>query len=271
MVWVNGELSNSISLSDRSFQYGDGTFTTALVRNAKVVRWNEHRARLIEAAGRLSITPPDWSQVEIWLQHAIASVQPEDLFGIKILISRGSGGRGYSPCGCHEPVVVISYFSYPTHYADWHSGGVELGICQRQLGLVPMLAGIKHNNRLEQVLLKTEMDEKGFVDGLVKDMEGYVCETTMANLIWRRDDVLFSPRIDRAGVDGITYQIALNHAKTLGFKTVNGRFTIEDLLEADEVLMTNAVLGIAPVRKIEHHTFSFTNLAEELRKSYMSC
>ncbi|MGR5119251.1 aminodeoxychorismate lyase [Vibrio astriarenae] len=271
MIWINGEPRDTTNVTDRSFQYGDGVFTTLLVKDQKLIHWDAHQQRLIAGLTRLHITPPDWHLVSAWIGSALKCAPSDSLSGIKVHISRGSGGRGYSPLGCQNTLVTVSGFTYPTHYLQWFEQGVELGICQQRLGINPLLAGIKHNNRLEQVLLKSEMDQAGFADGIVCDLDGYVTETTMANLIWRKGECLFSPKIDRAGVEGTARNYMLARAADLGLSIELGRYKMQSLLEADEVYITNAVLGIAPVRKIEEHAFSFSNLAEQLRKSYMSC
>lgn len=268
MYLVDGQKNHDISVRDRSFQYGDGVFTTILTRNGTLVRWQDHLARLKRGLFRLAIPEPDWPNVELWLAQVMST---EPLAGIKLHISRGQGGRGYSPTGCDAPMVTVSSFAFPAHYQNWYQTGVELGICQQQLGLNPMLAGIKHNNRLEQVMLKAEMEQQGVVDGVVCDLNQHVVETTMANIFWRRGDVLYTPKIEQAGVEGVARNFVVNHAEQFGHQVKVGSFSLQDLLCADEVYLTNALIGVAPVRKIAHHAFSFGPLAEQLRKSYMSC
>ncbi|QIA62878.1 aminodeoxychorismate lyase [Vibrio astriarenae] len=268
MFWVNGVPCDSISASDRSFQYGDGVFTTMLLQDGKVLHWSLHTQRLREGLNRLAIPHPNWSDVERWVANAAIE---HSRSGIKVHISRGSGGRGYSPLGCESPVVTISAFQYPKHYSTWHQAGLELGICQTQLGLNPTLAGIKHNNRLEQIMAKAEMDAVGLPDGIVTDLNEHIVETTMANLFWRKGQTLYTPKMVNAGVKGITRNYVAAQLPSLGFSLTEEDFFIEDLLCADEVFVTNAILGVAPVSKIAHHSFSFSDLAKQLRKSYMSC
>ena len=166
MYWVNGQATDMISLRDRSFQYGDGCFTTMLVKDYQVQHWDKHKERMQSCLELLGITPPNWQQVESWLRKAIIA---DDKSGLKLHISRGEGGRGYSPNQVMSPSITINAFDYPVHYERWLIEGIRLGICTLRLGLNPLLAGHKHNNRLEQVLLKAEMDQEGFLDGIVLD------------------------------------------------------------------------------------------------------
>ena len=163
MFLVNGEWSSVISIADRSFQYGDGCFTTMLTQKDRILHWIEHMERMNSCLDVLNIPRPDWKQVEKWLEQVNTG---EDKGGLKLLITRGEGGRGYSPSQVGKPNIVISRFEFPLHYQNWAQVGIELGVCQTPLGHNPLLAGYKHNNRLEQVLLKSEMERQAKVDGV---------------------------------------------------------------------------------------------------------
>ncbi|PMH46800.1 aminodeoxychorismate lyase [Vibrio sp. 10N.286.49.B3] len=253
MYWVNGERTKQLELSDRSFQYGDGCFTTMQTRDGQIDLFEQHQQRVDACLAVLAMPALDWTKVKIWLDKAVSS---SSLAGIKLHISRGQGGRGYSFKGVGSPVVTISAFEYPQHYLSWQHSGVKLGVCQQRLGLVPMLAGHKHNNRLEQVLLKAEMDQQGEVDGIVLDINHHVIETTMANIFWTCGNILYTPALDQSGVAGVMRKQVLKKADLLGLIVKEGQYTFEHLLDSEEVFMTNSILGVAPITAIQTSYYS---------------
>ncbi|WP_413284102.1 aminodeoxychorismate lyase [Vibrio sp. MA40-2] len=267
MFWVNGQPASTISLSDRSFQYGDGCFTTILTKQGTLIRWDLHLERMQACLQRLGITQPDWQQVSEWANLAALD---EPYAGLKLHISRGSGGRGYSPKGINTPTVTVSHFSYPQHYFNWQKEGIQLGVCKLKLGLMPLLAGHKHNNRLEQVLLKQELEQSGLQDGVVMDINNHVIETTMANLFWIKQGVLYTPSLNSCGVAGIIRKTVLSHAKRLNIATVVDEFYFEHLQSAQEVFMTNSILGVAPVTRINNFHFDIGALTRRIQESLIS-
>ncbi|MDK9736635.1 aminodeoxychorismate lyase [Vibrio sp. D404a] len=264
MFWVDGESQQTIALSDRSFQYGDGCFTTMLTFDGEIKHYNDHQQRVNACLAALRIAPLDWNLVDLWLKQALSSVSQEGLGGIKLHVSRGSGGRGYSPMGATAPVVTISTFAYPEHYLEWQQSGVHLGLCQHKLGLSPMLAGHKHNNRLEQIIMKAEMDEAGYVDGIALDINDQVVETTMANLFWIKGSHVYTPKLTESGVAGVMRRQALLALQDIAEVSV-GHFNLDHLLASDEVFMTNSILGIAPVTQIKETSFEIGPITRTLQ------
>ncbi len=244
MYWINGQLAESVPLNDRSFQYGDGCFTTILTRNGEPDLWDYHLDRMQQTLSRLAIDEPDWKLVYNWVTAISYS---DSLAGVKIHISRGQGGRGYSPKGIHQPQVTTSRFHYPTNYASWQQYGVKLAICETRLGMNPLLAGMKHNNRLEQVLIKSELDELQADDGLVLDLNDNVIETSMANIFWVKNSILYTPLLAMSGVSGVMRRHIIQLAKQTSLSMKEATFSLSDVVNADEIFISNALLGIAPV------------------------
>lgn len=242
-----------ISTRDRSFQYGDGGFTTILVKQAKLQLWPFHQQRLLSCLECLSIHAPNWHDLEQTLNQ-MALEREEG--GIKVHVSRGQGGRGYSPSMASQALITLESFDYPPHYHQWRQSGVQLGVCSKRMGLNPLLAGHKHNNRLEQVLLRAEMDLAGYQDGVCLDIHDRIVETTMANLFWVKGRTLYTPKLDYAGVAGVARRHILQSATSLGLTVEIGQFPIDHLADADEVFITNALIEVAPVIGIAHQTYS---------------
>ncbi|AQW59070.1 aminodeoxychorismate lyase [Vibrio owensii] len=247
MFWVNGLPQTHISLGDRSFQYGDGCFTTIKTKKGELEHWQTHVERMEACLKTLHIPFPDWNQVFDWVMKAVLN---DDLAGIKIHISRGTGGRGYSPSGIEGPVVTISNFAFPSHYSSWQENGVPLGVCETRLGIQPLLAGHKHNNRIEQVLAKAEIEGSEFTDAVTLNVQNHVIETTMANLFWVKDKKVYTPDLSLSGVAGVMRRKVLEFLQTNGYPVQVATFELSDLLNADEVLMCNSLLGVAPVSGI---------------------
>lgn len=287
MFWVDGESQQTIDILDRSFQYGDGCFTTMLVRGAQIQHFHDHQRRVDDCLKALRISALDWDVVNLWLDNALQHIQDNDLHGtksldgstnfhdknkphneksgIKLHVSRGAGGRGYSTKSIAKPTITISIFDFPRHYSAWQDSGVELGICQQALGLSPLLAGHKHNNRLEQILMKDEMDQADEVDGVVLDISGNVIETTMANLFWRKGQTIHTPQLAQSGVAGVMRKQVLTALNQAELSVTIGDYCLSQLMQADEVFMTNSILGIAPVTRISDTQFTIGTVTRSLQ------
>lgn len=252
MFWRDGSQINLVPVTDRSFQYGDGCFTTMLTKSGSIQLWSQHVGRMQEALQRLKIGEIDWNSLKRELD-SIASDAP--LAGLKIHVSRGEGGRGYSPKVSSGPKVTVSRFEFPQSYRQFRENGIDLTVCDTPLGLNPLLAGLKHNNRLEQILAKEEVERTTFTDGLVLDINGNVIETTMANVFWIADGKVFTPSLDYAGVAGVMRGEIIKLLSAMNIPVEIASFTLKDVLAADEIFVSNCILGVAPVNKIKDAQF----------------
>lgn len=268
MHWRDGQPVERISVSDRSFQYGDGCFTTILTRDGKLQLWAQHVKRMEQALETLRIDPVDWNALHDDIEsRALPDVQA----GIKLHVSRGEGGRGYSTKVNSGPFVTVSCFEYPVKYTELRQKGIELTVSDVVLGHSPILAGLKHNNRLEQVLAKSNVEDAGYLDGIVLDHEANVIETTMANLFWVKSQQLFTPDLSLAGVSGVMREQVLEVAKALGYPLTVGQFSLNTVLDADEVFVTNCILGVAPVIKIREVEFVKGSLTKQIQEKLSLC
>ncbi|WP_299688077.1 aminodeoxychorismate lyase [uncultured Vibrio sp.] len=281
MFWVDGESQQTVDILDRSFQYGDGCFTTMLVQGGQIQHFRDHQHRVDECLKALRITALDWDVVRVWLDNALQHIQDSELqgtkslhktnkphdqkAGIKLHVSRGSGGRGYSAKNIAKPTVIISTFAFPSHYSAWQDSGVELGVCQQALGLNPLLAGHKHNNRLEQILMKDEMDQANEVDGVVLDISGNVIETTMANLFWRKGHTIYTPQLTKSGVVGVMRKQVLTALNQAELSVTISDYSLPQLMLADEIFITNSILGVAPVTRICDSQFTIGSVTRSLQ------
>ncbi len=268
--WVNGQAAKQISLQDRAFAYGDGLFATMRVDSQGQVQFLDcHLAKAAQGALRLGF---DWqlSETSRVLLLRLAKENPNTC--IKLQISRGVGGRGYS--APVNPIIneVLSVHSIPAHYQVWQQQGISLKQSELQLGMQPRLAGIKHCNRLEQVLIKSQDLPQEFDDFWVSDIQGNVIEASMANLFVLIDGHWHTPSLAYAGVAGMMRRQVIQALIELGHNVRLGPVTIEQVKQANTLLMTNSLLGVVGVRRIDDSLIPSDELsqslsmAEQLRK-----
>ncbi|MBS0879122.1 aminodeoxychorismate lyase [Pantoea sp. JGM49] len=264
-MWINGVEQFELSARDRAVQFGDGCFTTAAVVAGKIQLLNAHLQRLQEGCERLFIPLPDMAQLAEEMQHA-ANGQTQSV--LKVILTPGVGGRGYSRTGCTTPTRILSLSPWPQHYTTLQQQGAALITSPVRLARNPLLAGLKHLNRLEQVLIRQQLDYTDADEALVLDTAGTVVECCAANLFWRKGDQVFTPRLEQAGVDGIMrrYLMAQIASEGQACQLIEG--SREDVLNADEVVICNALMPVLPVRKIDDVSFTARTLYQQL---YNSC
>lgn len=258
MILINGQAGDAISALDRGLQYGDGLFETIAVRNGEPQLWTRHLQRLAAGCRRLYLPPPD---------SALLTMEAKELSAgsaravLKVIITRGPGARGYriqpaDPATAAERMsrilmLVAASDHAPTTWRD----GVAVRLCELRLGSNPRLAGIKHLNRLEQVLARAEWSDDAIHEGLVRDGEGRVVSGTMSNLFIVRAGRLLTPPLQHCGVAGVMRGLIMDTAHDLGIAVGEAPLWPQDLAAADEVFLSNSLIGIWPVRRIDAQAF----------------
>ena len=245
---INGQFADSIGLDNRGLAYGDGLYETVLIRNGCALWLGAHLQRLAEGAQRLEI-PCNIDSVAEDCSRLLVNVGDEDAV-LKIILTRGFVERGYSPRAA-ESVRMLSLSPAPLATPRNWQQGVAIGLCQTRLARQPQLAGIKHLNRLEQVLAAGEMQRRGFVEGLVLDETGKIIEASRSNVFLVVSGCLLTPALNDCGVNGIMRQQILAAAERLGLQIKVAAVEMSALRAATEVFICNSVIGIWPVTKIE--------------------
>lgn len=238
--------TDRLDAADRGVMYGDGLFETLRVVAGAVPLWQRHAERLRASAARLSLTTPD---VDAMLAEVRRLAEGLDDAVARITFTAGAGERGYSRPRLAKPTTVISVgpLSLAT---DIYRHGIALRLCDTRLGDQPLLAGMKHLNRLEQVLARSEWDDGRWQEGLMADQQGRVICATAANLFAVLAGRLVTPPVDRSGVAGVA------RAEVLATGDADIRhLSPQQLIEADEVFLTSAVRGILPVRAFAGRTW----------------
>jgi 4-amino-4-deoxychorismate lyase len=255
IVLRGGRRVEGIDPSDRGLAYGDGVFETLLVHAGAPVWWDRHWKRLGEGVARLGFAAPEESFVR-WHAMALLEAAPTRAV-LKLVVTRGAGGRGYAPPEATEPTVVLS-----VHAAPVAVGPVRLRWCTLRWASQQALAGIKHLNRLEQVLARAEWRDPGIFDGLVADGDGRIVSATSANVFARIDGGWLTPPVEACGIAGLLRGWVLASAPDARVAAL----TPEQLLAADEVFLCNAVRGILPVRALEGREWTTWPATDGLRR-----
>ena len=237
-IFVGDRQVDAIPADSRGLAYGDGVFETMRVHRGLVPWWDSHWTRLTQGATRLGIPLPEES---IARRH-VAQVCGTADGVLKLVLTRGAGTRGYAPGPAIAPVWLLSRHSLP---ARPHTEGLVLRWCGTRLAIQPVLAGLKHCNRLEQVVARSEWQDERIDDGLMRDSEDFVVCATTANLFVLRDGRWLTPAVDRCGVAGVCRSWCLQETRA-----DEVRLTVEAVESADAVFLCNAVRGILPVARL---------------------
>lgn len=259
LSFVDGQVTDAIAVDDRGLAYGDGCFTTALVVDGEVEMLTQHIKRLDQQSQQLGLPQIDTTAIATDIGKLTSNIT---LGVVKVIISGGSGGRGYSRLGANQPRVIISLHDYPKLYPQWQQHGITVGISEQMLGINPMLAGLKHLNRLEQVLLRAELDKRGEDDLLVTDINGSVIECCSANVFWQKGGQWHTPCLTTAGVAGLMRAKILRDNRVIQIAD----YQLPDLDNIDAMFISNAILGIVPVKTFNGQSLDIS-LVENVRIS----
>ena len=273
MILVNGSRTSLINVLDRGLQYGDGLFETIAVVNGKPLLWERHLQRLTSGCHRLGISVPD----PILLANEAAQIcAGQEKCVLKIIITRGTGGRGYraSQTSGHfthlTPTRILSLHRWPDYPAAFSQHGITLRLCKTRLGINPAIAGIKHLNRLEQVIARSEWDDPDIPEGLMVDSNGYVVEGTISNVFVVHKGVLTTPDLSGSGVDGVMRGLILDIAESFAIPNRIAQLRPDDIKKVDEIFLCNTLINIWPVRFFEGTSFDdfriTRTIAAELQK-----
>lgn len=250
VAWLNGVAASDLA-HHRGLHYGDGVFRTCLIHDGHVVDLKEQSKKVIGDASRLGLTVADPLPLEREAQQLAAG---QTWAVLKILLVRAGNRRGYRSSASVADRLLCRYAAPELPAHAWERG-VRVFRTGFRLASQPALAGIKHLNRLEQVLASRAWEE-GADEGIVEDPDGAPLAGTRSNLFWVAAGRLMTPALDRCGVEGVMRQktLAAAVALDLPFRVAPGTWT--ELERADEVFITNSLIGLWPVAALGAHTWS---------------
>ena len=260
---INGERLKTLAINDRGLAYGDGLFTTAKIVNGQIELLEQHIQRLVNGCNQLAISLPMTLLNGKLTQYLSLIVKEHSSAVLKVIITAGTGGRGYSRQGLTDDAtnVIVMIFDYPQHNEKLAKTGVTLGFSLQKMSISPMLAGVKHLNRLEQVLFKQELDNREEDDLVVMNNASQVVEATSGNLFYWLNGQLCTPDVSVSGVNGLMRQFVIANYNQCCIQCENQcknqcedrevgivHTTLEHLALADAMFTCNAITGILPVK-----------------------
>lgn len=253
MIMVNGHLSELHSVRDRGLAYGDGLFETIAVKQRQPLLWDLHWERLASGCRRLKMDCPQEQALRSELAQLLGQADPDEQQQcvVKIIITRGIGSRGYRVDESSTATRIIMLNPWPEFPASNHHEGVHCVLCDTRLAAQPLLAGIKHLNRLEQVMARMEWRADNIAEGIMLDQQNNVIEGTMSNIFFVRTATeLVTPSLPLCGIEGVQRSNVIKLSEQLDIRVSKEAISRDQLSGYNEAFLTNSLIGIWPVRVI---------------------
>ncbi len=260
---INGAVGDQISVTDRGFTYGDGLFETIAVRDGQLRFFNYHLERLFSSAEQLAITPPDR---ELLSDEARGLTSACEYGTLKIILTRGAGRRGYAPPEDTNPTRLLSLSPGVRPQQHLYENGIVVRHCATPIGYSPVTAGLKTLGRLEQVLARAEWQDASITEGLMSTADGFVVCGTMSNLFLVRDGTLMLPSLKNCGINGVMRRVVLDSATRIDLPWCIDAIPRDAVNDADELFVTNSLIGIWPIRRIDDKTYPIGPVTRTLMK-----
>ncbi len=264
---INGQLMANLSTLNRGLAYGDGVFRTMRYTDGIVQHWPLHYQKLVADCQKLAIVCPTaellMQDTKRLLQATHSEAQRASV--LKIIITRGEGGRGYAPAPVSTPDRLLMRLPMPEYPAELFSQGIRLYLCQTRLASQPLLAGIKHLNRLENVLARAETHDPACFDGLLLDYADHVIEAVSGNVFIRINGQVITPSLNTCGVAGVMRQKVIDWYHTQGQPVAVTSISLHTLLSADAVVITNSLYGALQVVQLDQQYWPVDDWARQLR------
>jgi 4-amino-4-deoxychorismate lyase len=258
---VNGRAAQHIDSADRGLQYGDGLFETIACRDGQACWLALHLQRLQQGCARLRLAFDGFEPLRAEIGE-LAAGQRRCL--VKVIVTRGSATRrGYAPAGDEQPTRIVSRHDWPATPVRGERG-FQVGVSEVTLGINPLLAGLKHLNRLEQVLAQMARDAAAFDEVLMLSAAGQVIGGSMSNVFLADDSGLFTPDLSGCGVAGIMRRVVLEAAARLGQRVCVRAVAPSELATVREAFVTNVRLGVQSVRVLEGRVLPGDAYAQQL-------
>jgi len=249
MILVDGQPQDTVPATDRGLLYGDGLFETIRFVGSTAPLWSRHMRRLALGCERLRLPAPD--PALLWQEAATVTRGMAEAV-VRITLTRGTGARGYAMPA--DPCVtrIVAAFALPALEAAPYRDGLRLHLCETRLAEQPLLAGLKHLNRLEQVLARAEWNDPAMAEGLLCDMHGHAISATAANLFAVVDGVPVTPALERCGVAGVLRAELLEALPRVEVRDL----PLAECLRASELFLSSSVRGILPVQAVADKVFA---------------
>ena len=250
---------------DRGLHYGDGLFETIACVNGKLQFWNEHIERMRSDARRLDIA---FSAIDNFKHDVLAMLEKNGISNcvVKLILTRGQSDRGYRSPSPQKPTRIVVISDLPQYPDEYITQGIKACFCKHPASKNSELAGIKHLNRLDNVLARNEWQDE-YQEGLMTDDSGHVIEGTMSNVFVVKNNQLYTPSLNFSGVNGITREQILAIAQEQGIKIDISDIKKDDIKTMDEVFVCNSIIGIWPVSSLDNNAYEVGSITQQLSQA----
>ena len=241
----------SISVYDHGFLYGDGVFETFRAYGGVIFQLNHHLSRLKQSAALIHLRLPFPSSKLRDILYRTLSANRLKEATLRLSISRGVGEPGLDPDLCDDPTIVVIPRAFKGYPESLYQQGLKATVVStRRLSPESLDPQIKSTNFLNNILAKIEAKKAGADEGLMLNTEGCLTEGTVSNLFFVKKGRLYTPSLKTGLLNGITRQVVLELAHSVGLKVEEGLFFPEDLVRADECFLTNTSMEVMPVTRV---------------------
>jgi branched-chain amino acid aminotransferase len=246
-----------IGANSRGLRFGDGLFETIKSTNGHLEFIDEHFARLWKGMQVLQFAipkqfTPDYLEQEI--QNLLKKSGHDKMARVRITVFRGDGGL-YDATD-HKPNYLVQSWALPDETGRWNSNGLVVGIYTDVKKSCDILSNLKHNNFLPYALAALQAKKEKWNDSLLLNTEGRLCDTTIANIFLIKDDVVYTPALPEGCIAGVMRRNLVEKLTTAGYKLIEGKISVDELLDADEVFLTNSIYNMRWVQSIGDKKYS---------------
>ena len=276
---INGIFKKNISVLDRGLAYGDGIFETMnwcvsksnKIKIYGVEYWKRHLERLKIGCDKIKLPMPSEDLLNSYKNKILKKSAESSLNRgiLKIIITRGVGGRGYKYESSLKPTIIFLSFPAKTIDHKLYNSGVRVKLCKTDISENKRISGIKHLNRLDSVIARSEWDDN-FFEGLFVDKSGNLLEGTMTNIFFIKNKVLYFPKLKSFGIEGIISQV-IREKTNLFFKDfMECNLKFSEIKNFDAMFITNSIIRVMPVKYLENVSFTITYELRSLVEYFLS-
>ena len=260
-VIFNGHLVLSgeklVGADNRGLRYGDGLFETMKAGNGQIPLASLHFERLFSGMRELHLTPHpsfDANSLTEQILSLCYSNGHSDCARVRLMVIRGD-------VGAEDPAEdPYSYIIQTSAWKDreWNlnENGLTIGVFPDGYKASDRYANIKSNNYLLYRMASHHAHSMGWNDSLVLNGHGRIADSTIANCWISRDGILYTPPLSEGCVAGVMRRWLLERLSAMGYVVVEQPLTPADLVQAEELFLTNALRGLQWVRQFDRRNYS---------------
>ncbi len=245
-----------VPAQNRGLRYGDGVFETIKLKNGKLILAEEHFERLWKGMEMLQFNIGKIFTKEKLIEEVAELAKKNNLITARIRLTIIRGNGGIYDAKNHMPNYIIEAIELPEGNGELNSNGLQLCIYNAAKKNIDSFSNLKTNNYLPYFMGALFAKENHCNDALIVNAEGNICDTTIANIFYIKDEAIFTPALSQGCVAGVMRKWLIEKIQTLGFDVHQTTITKEDLLGADEVFLSNSIYNIRWVGSLEETSYT---------------